>query len=333
MHQATYIRIGLLHYPGAMDSALQGLSEMFLLANRVCARYPQTQTVQFKVSHWQLGQTEVEPLPDSDVPGDDTAPALNLLIVPPSIDGEYYLDPSPMLLAWLNRRHQQGVIVCSVCAGAFILAAAGLLDNRKVTTHWNLSSQFAQRYPHIALDSDRVLINDGDIITAGGLMAWLDLGLELVAQFTRPTIMTELGKLLVIDTGQREQRYYKKFIPPLDHGNAAIVKAQHYIQHHYRQSLSIKALAEHCHVGERTFLRSFAAATGLKPTEYVQNVRIQQARELLETTTMPVEQVAFGVGYEDTNAFRKIFKRLTGLTPREFRARFGVRQAVGDGRA
>lgn len=322
MRQVSQIQIGLLHYPGAMQSAIQGLSEMFLLANRVCSRYPRTETVQFTVSHWQLGQAAVEPIPEAQATSDGSPIVLDLLIVPPCISGSYYLDPGSIIPAWLDAWHRRGAIVCSVCAGAFMLAAAGLLDDRQVTTHWNLSPQFEQRYPQISLDSDSVLLNDGDIITAGGLMAWLDLGLELVAQFTTPTVMVELGKLLVIDTGRREQRYYKKFMPRLNHGNAAIVKAQHYIQRHYQKALSIKALADHCHTGERTFLRSFTAATGLKPTEYIQNVRIQQARELLETTTMPVDQVAFRVGYEDANAFRKIFKRLTGLTPREFRVRF-----------
>ena len=318
MTNSRVLDIGLLQYPGALSSAIFGLTELLSLANRISARYTEAKFPEFQVTHWRVEGNNLFSQSHNTTRAD-------ILIVPPSIEGTYYQAPDRFVLQWLAAQHRQGTTVCSACVGAFILAAAGLLDQRQATTHWNFAAQFKSRFPQVQLDTDRLLINDGDIITAGGVMAWLDLGLELVAQYTRPAVMMELGKLLVIDTGHREQRYYKQFTPLFTHGNSAILKAQHYIQKHYREAdLTVKTLAKHSLLGERTFLRNFTDATGLTPLEYLQRTRIQKSQTLLETSNAPIEQIALQVGYEDPSAFRKIFKRLTGLTPREFRQRFAT---------
>lgn len=318
------ITIGLVEYPGAMTSAVLGLMDLFHLANRISGRYPQAKLPTFALSRWQADGSRVKPADAGAAPPTKESPFLDVVIVPPSIGGTYYEAPHRVLVDWLGERHAGGTIMCSACAGCFILAETGLLDGRRATTHWDFSSRFGERFPRVRLDTDQVLINDGDVVTAGGLMSWMDLGLELVEQFTRPTVMIELGKFLVIDTGRREQRYYKKFVPRLGHGNAAVVKTQHHIQQHFHAGLTVRALAERCHLGERTLLRQFFTATGFTPTEYIQNVRVQKARELIETTRLPIEIIASRVGYEDAGAFRKIFKRLTGLSPRAFRVRFSA---------
>lgn len=324
------IKIGLVEYPGAMTSAVLGLLDMFQLANNICDLYSEAKMPNFSVSRWQVDDSGIR-AGSSNEPAVGKGDFLDVVIIPPSISGTYYEAPNPRLIEWIRKQHNRGTVTCSACAGCFILAATGLLDERRATTHWDLSSRFTSHFPRVRLDSDEVLINDGDLVTAGGLMSWMDLGLELVAQFTRPTVMIELGKYLIIDTGRREQRYYKKFVPRLGHGNAAVVKAQHYIQRHFHAELSVKALARHCHLGERTLLRQFLSATGFTPTEYIQNVRIQKARELIETSSLPVETIASRVGYEDSGAFRKVFRRLTGLSPKEFRQRFGRDQTITAG--
>ena len=322
MPEAPAIHIGLLNYPGAMQSALHGLTEMFYFTDRICAEYTQAQLPRFATSHFMLqGETVVSD--NSFISTTTEKPSqLAVLIVPPSVGSHYYQQPSSFLLEWLKQVHVDGTIICSACAGTYILAAAGLLEQRPATTHWNLATHFQQGFPQVQLDTDRILINDGDIITAGGLMSWMDLGLELVEQFTRPAIVLELGKWLIIDTGNREQQFYKKFVPAYDHGNALVIKAQRYIQKSYMDPLTIKKLAADCTVTDRTLLRNFVSATGYTPMEYIQQVRIQKARELIETTTMRIEQIAFSVGYEDSSAFRKTFKKLTGLAPGEYRSRF-----------
>lgn len=308
--QPNTIRLTIIRYPGAMQSAIAGLSELFDLANRLIAKQ---QGVLF----------EVQVLPyQQDVLIHDIH-ANQIIILPPCTVGEFYTEPTDALSEWLRTQHAQGAVLCSICAGAFLLAQTGLLAQRPATTHWMLAEPFAQRFPDVCLDDSKILINDGDLITAGGLMAWLDLGLELVAQFSHPTIMRQLGKQLVVDTGPREQRYYRQFMPRLDHGDRAIRSCQHHMQRYYNTSLPISTLAKHSHLTERTFLRRFVRATGLKPSEYLQQLRIAKACDALESDLQPIEIIAASVGYEDTSAFRKTFIKITGLTPRDFRNRFG----------
>lgn len=306
------VQIGIVHYPGALLSAVQGMTEQFYLANRICAQQGLGEV--FKTHFCDSLKL---PYPDSEA-----LTPLQVVILPPCLEDSYYLAPSAALVDWLSASHRQGAIICSVCAGAFVLAATGLLDGRQATTHWALADDFSRRFPQVRVDSNKLLINDADLITSGGLMSWIDLGLELVAQFTNPHTMRQLGKYLIVDTGRREQRYYRSFTPRLDHGDRAILAVQHRLQRDFSRPVLIRALAEQAHLTERTFLRRFLGATGLKPTEYLQRLRIQKACELIESNGLTVEKVAAAVGYEDLSAFRKTFIKLTGQTPKEFKKRF-----------
>ena len=309
------INVAIVQYPGAMQSAVEGLRELFGLANRLSTE--QGTPAPFHI--------DIQDGPQLAATDKTTTPPLQVIILPPCIDGAYYTNEHQTLTLWLQAQHEQGAVLCSVCAGAFILAQTGLLDQRPATTHWLLAERFSERFPAVYLDDNKILINDGDLITAGGLMAWLDLGLELVAQFVHPALMRQLGKQLVVDTGPREQRYYRRFIPRLNHGDSTILKSQHHMQRHFRNNLSVKDLAIKSHLTERTFLRRFVRATGLKPSEYLQQLRVSKACDALESSQHTVENIASEVGYEDVSAFRKVFLKTTGLTPRDFRTRFGSR--------
>lgn len=302
------IQVIIIDYPDALQSAVQGLKELFLIANKITIE--NQLAIQFTVDVARPDR-KLEPEGGYDI-----------VILPPSLEGLYYKTPQPKLLKFITSAHQQGSIICSACTGAFILAKTGLLSHRPATTHWKLADEFSQQYPDVSLKIESLLINDGDIMSAGGLMSWIDLGLEIVAQFTRPHIMRTLGKYLIVDTGKREQRYYGRFTPNFNHGNQQILQVQHYIQTHYDQVLNIPRLAQVAHMTERTFLRQFTRYTTLKPTQYIQKVRVQKACELLESTTQSFEQIAFSTGYDDANSFRKVFIHIIGLSPSAFRARF-----------
>ncbi len=153
-------------------------------------------------------------------------------------------------------------------------------------------------------------------------MSWLDLGLALVEKLASPYVSRQLGKLLVIDTAGREQRYYQQFSPVFTHVDSVILRAQKSIQSRYRHAVKVSELAKESCLTERTFLRRFVKATGLKPKVYIQRLRVQKACDLLETTQQSFETIANNVGYEDTSACRKIFMRVMGLTPRAFKKRF-----------
>lgn len=175
-----------------MQTATQGLYEMFLLANRIAEEH---------------GLAERFDMQIIEVPDLATAKGKNhIVILPPNFIDEYYLTPAAELNQWIVKQHKQGAVICAVCAGTFILAETGLLNNRPATTHWGLSNQLQTLFTEVNVNSEKIIINDGDLITAGGLMSWMDLGLELVAQFLTPAVMRQLGKFLIIDTAPREQR-------------------------------------------------------------------------------------------------------------------------------
>ncbi|PSU47655.1 AraC family transcriptional regulator [Photobacterium frigidiphilum] len=302
------IRVVIIDYPHALQSAVLGFKELFILANKVIVDH--NHDMQFVIRIVQPDKMS-ESVSSSDI-----------VIIPPNLEGSYFKAPSSKLLMFLKDAHRMGAILCSACAGTFILAQTGLLDNRSATTHWQLADEFNEQYPKVSLKVESLLINDGDIISAGGLMSWIDLGLEIVAQFTRPHIMRTLGKYLIVDTGRREQRYYSSFSPKFSHGNEQILQAQHYIQANYNQSLNIVMLAALACMSERTFLRQFTNATTFKPIQYIQRVRVQKACELLESTTQSFEQITLNIGYDDVNSFRKVFIKIIGLSPSAFKARF-----------
>ncbi|WP_293266800.1 helix-turn-helix domain-containing protein [Neptunomonas sp.] len=314
------IHIGIIDYPGALQSAVQGLREVFIAANRICAQ--QQLDIVFDIDIYNVEQISMFLTKELSVKEEQSSNPFQAVILPPSLEGEYYINPAQTLKQWLLQQRAQGVILCSVCAGAFILASCGLLDQRPATTHWGLTERFNKTYPAVDLDSNKILINDTDLITAGGLMAWLDLGLELVAQFTQPRIMRLLGKYLIVDTGSREQRYYRSFVPALNHGDQVVLNVQHYLQVNFARNISMSELAVLSCLGERTFLRRFVKATELKPSQYLQQLRIQKACDLIESSYDSIELIATKVGYEDVSAFRKVFIKTMGLTPREFRNRF-----------
>lgn len=166
------------------------------------------------------------------------------------------------------------------------------------------------------------MIDGGDIISAGGLMSWTDLGLMLVARFLGPVVMAETARMLLVDPPGREQRYYSGFVPRLTHGDAAILKAQHVLQASEGRKARLAVLAAEAGLEPRTFLRRFQKATGLTATDYAQRLRVAKAQELLQFGQQPIERIAWEVGYSDPGAFRKVFLRVVGLPPGEYRQRF-----------
>lgn len=244
--------------------------------------------------------------------------------LPPCLDDAAEQPLAACYRDWLREQHGAGVLLASVCAGAFALAEAGLLEGRTVTTHWALAAQMAARFPRVQVMPERMVIDDGDLITAGGLMAWTDLGLALVTRLLGPTIAAETARFLVVDLNRESQRHFSSFAPSLDHGDAAVLAVQRWLQVEDGAEASLADMAARAGLGERTFLRRFRAATGLKPTEYCQQLRVSKAREMLEFSRQSIDQVAWQVGYRDSGAFRKVFTRLVGLSPGEYRRRFGT---------
>lgn len=316
--------VGLLVYPECQLAAVHGLTDLFVLAGEWAARMAEHERPPtIRVSHWKVsGPTgPVEKVWDShsDLPGS----SLKQVIAPPSLVLPERLPPMPAAAKWLFERHREGTTLCSVCAGAFVLAETGLLDGRPATTHWAFAKHLATRFPAVQLADDAMIVDDGDLVTAGGMLAWTDLGLLLVERHLGPSVMRATARFLLVEPPRQDQRPFRMFVPRFDHGDKEILRAQHHVHAHVSERHGVAGLAVHVGLGERTFLRRFAKATGLRPTEYLQQVRIAKAREALELTQQTVDNIAWSVGYEDPSAFRKVFRRLTSLSPQDYRERFG----------
>jgi len=320
--------IGLLIYPDCQLSAIYGLTDLFRIACDWALREPGSVQANephpvIRVSHWQW-QADAKAMQcvwDSHPGG---AHRLSHVIAPPSLVMPERMQPMPDIASWLSARHAEGSKLCSVCAGAFVLADTGLIDGRRATTHWAFAKTLAERFPNVEVAEDHMVLDDGDILTAGGILAWTDLGLTLVEHLLGPSIMLATAHFLLVEPPGRLQRPFAHFIPNFDHGDTAVLRVQHHLHATPAEPHASADLAALARLGERTFLRRFSKATGLRPTEYLQQVRIARAREALELTLRPVDQIAWQVGYGDPATFRKLFRKITGLAPNLYRQRFGI---------
>jgi transcriptional regulator GlxA family with amidase domain len=317
--------LGVLIYSGAQMAAVHGLTDLFGVANRIAAEHQSEQLPLLRISHWRAEAGEAptrvfDSLPDVDQP-------LAALLIPPSIAGFSEGQASAALLDWLRGQHRAGTILGGVCVGSILLAESGLLDGRTATTHWTSAKSFIARYPAIRLEADKPIVDDGDLITTAGLMAWSELGLRLVDRLLGPSIAASTARFLVVEHSDSASQCGSNFAPILGHGDAAILKVQHGLQASGAVDVSLAAMAQEAGLEERTFLRRFRSATGLKPTEYCQHLRVGKARQMLEFTNGTIDHIAWTVGYQDPGAFRAIFKKITGLAPSDYRSRFGVSPA------
>ncbi|WHS59730.1 GlxA family transcriptional regulator [Pseudomonas sp. G2-4] len=320
--QRAVAELGVLIYPGAQLAAVHGLTDLFAVAQQIAAEQASALLPQLRVSHWQAEDDEAP----QRVFDSATGPAGKLvaLLIPPSLAGFSEGQVSQALMDWLRAQHAGGTVLGGVCVGSILLAESGLLDGRSATTHWTSAKSFAARYPKIKLNADKPIVDDGDLITTAGLMAWSELGLRLVDRLLGPSIATRTAQFLVIEHSDSASQCGSNFAPILGHGDAAILKVQHWLQSSGAVDVSLGAMAERAGLEERTFLRRFRAATGLKPTEYCQHLRVGKAREMLELTNGTIDHIAWTVGYQDPSAFRATFKKITGLGPSDYRAKFGV---------
>lgn len=328
--RAPCAEIGLLLYPQCHMAMVHGITDLLQVASSFSERRG---GAPLRVTHWNMNSASkitrcydshpgVEHGPDVVI-----APSFALNQLPGHVDAKQAMPYT----TWLSERHAVGATLASTGCGAFMLAATGLLSGRAVTTHWLHADKLQADFPDVKIDVSKVVIEDGEILTAGGMMAWTDLGMRLIDRLLGPTVMVEAAQFWLIDPAGREQRHYSIFAPRLTHGDEAILKVQHWLQSNPMRSIALSEMARAATMEERTFLRRFKSATGMTPTGYTQQLRIGKARELLQFTKRPVDQVARAVGYSDAASFRRLFQRLVGLTPGEYRRRF---EAInGDGLA
>lgn len=313
--------VGILLYPGAQMSSVLSMTDLFVVSNRFSGP---AGPGSIRVSHWEADATSSPRCVFDTMPGSRSDPSV--LILPPSLTTPSTADTGAPYVDWIREHFHKGSIVASVCAGAFPLGETGLLNGRFATTHWAYEEEFSARFPSVKLDVDRLLVDEGQILTAGGVMSWTDLCLRLLERLRGAEVMTQTARFLLVDPPGREQRYYHLFSPRMSHGDTAVLKAQEWLQEMKAQDVSLEALAAVAGLERRTFLRRFRRATGMTTSEYAQRLRVSKACELLQFGQLNVDEIAWKSGYQDPAAFRKIFHRYVGLTPGEYRRRFGAFQ-------
>jgi transcriptional regulator GlxA family with amidase domain len=235
---------------------------------------------------------------------------------------EKFLKSHKSLGGWIARQWEQGALVAANCTGTFLLAEVGLLDKRNATTTWWLEKHFRQRYPKVRLDVRHLLTDDERLICAGGIPTHQHLALRMVEHFFSPAIASLCAKTLLVDVGQTAQAPFLPLSDASDHGDSLVAKAQYRLQQNLRKSLTIKGLAAELAVSQRTLTRRFNSALGMQPLTYLQNLRIEAAKQLLEITDMNVETIIHEVGYSDASSFSRLFQERTEMTPTAYRDRF-----------
>ena len=228
------------------------------------------------------------------------------------------------LVSWVRDRASQARRVASVCTGAFILAATGLLDERRAVTHWNYCARLARRHPRITVDSDPIFIQDGAIFTSAGVTSGIDLALAMVEQDVGRDIALETARDLVVFL--KRPGGQNQFSAALDLQSATgdFASLHHWILANLAEDLSLRQLARHAGMSERSFLRHYHAATGVTPARAVEKLRLEAAQQLLATTRLPAKRIAAKCGFGSEETMRRNFIRLYGVGPQEYRERFGV---------
>ena len=326
------IRIGILVYPGCLRSAAVMPHDVFKIANTLARLRPAgTQPLRFEplwVSargdvlqevdglHFQACDIKTVELDALMIPGIDHQDASQLDELLAALAPEQEL-----ILEYLQRER----LLISSCSSTCLLARTGLLNGRRATTSWWLSAWFRKKFPDVMLEAEELIVVDGKLVSSGGVTSYIDLSLWLLAHFAGDELRQLTAKILLVDANRHSQAPYIAKAMLQDQGHVVIERARRWLNQRLDQRWSMAELASYCHVSQRTLLRRFQEALNLSPIHYVQQLRVERAKALLETTRLSLEDITARCGYEDVSSFSKIFKQWAQVTPKDYRRRFGLR--------
>jgi transcriptional regulator GlxA family with amidase domain len=228
------------------------------------------------------------------------------------------------VVPWLKRWHKRGAAIASVCSGVGLVAATGMLDGKRATTHWALADRFREKYPTVKWMPELMVTEDGDLYCGGGVHAALDLSLYLVEKFCGYDIAMESAKALLIDMPRAWQAGFAVVPLKTEHNDEAISTAQDWLHQNFHRPFPLEAPAHRAGMSLRNFVRRFKQATGDSPLNYLQKLRIAAAKRLLESNHRTMQEISDAVGYQDVAFFRSLFQRHTGVSPSAYRERFGA---------
>jgi transcriptional regulator GlxA family with amidase domain len=252
------------------------------------------------------------------------------LIIVPSLNHNYEraIKGNQLLIDWLRQQYKNGTEIASICTGAFLLAAAGLLDGKSCSTHWAASENFRNKFPGVNIQTDKLITDEDGIYTNGGAYSFLNLMIYLVEKYYDRQTAIFCSKVFQIEMDRQSQSSFIIFKGQKMHGDEIVKEAQNYIENKPEEKISIVEIASRFPVSRRQFDRRFIKATGNTPLEYAQRVKIEVAKKALETTRKTINEVMYEVGYSDEKAFREVFRKITGLTPLEYKGRYNRESTV-----
>jgi transcriptional regulator GlxA family with amidase domain len=252
----------------------------------------------------------------------------DLLIIPSlSHDYENAIKKNKELIIWIREQYKSGAEIASICTGAFLLASTGLLDGKTCSTHWNAATDFRRMFPNIHLQTDKLITAAKGIYTNGGAYSFLNLVLFLVEKYFDRQTAILCSKVFQIDIERTSQSPFFIFQTQKNHGDELICQAQTYIEENLNEKISFEVLASKLAISRRNFDRRFIRAVGNTPVEYLQRVKVEFAKKTLEKGRKSIFEVMDEVGYSDDKAFREVFKKITGLSPLDYRAKFNKEAA------
>lgn len=290
--------------PHLFDVQLVGLTKEIRLSNGVFSIHPD------KLLH-EVDETDLIIIPA--LSGDmNTAVELNKAFAP-----------------WIVNQYQAGAEIASLCIGAFLLASTGLLSGKQCSTHWLFANEFRQTFPEVELMDSSIITESQGIYSSGGASSYWNLLLCLIEKYTNRETAVLASKYFAIDIDRSNQSAFMMFQGQKDHDDPEILLAQDFIEQHFQDKITVDQLADMVAIGRRSFERRFKAATNNTVIEYIQRVKIEAAKRKLESSRMNVNEVMMDVGYTDTKAFRDVFKKITGLTPIDYRNKYN-KQLIGN---
>ncbi len=322
----SVITIGVFIYDQVLLSTAIGLCDIFNSANMLADKnnLNTQRTAQFKINLLSWDGSEI-----CAANGLNFAPQkslkncrnLDILIIPGMINS-VDVKENKIISKKIKSLYNTNTLICSVCAGAFYLACAGILNDKRATSHWSLISRYKKLFPKVYWVPNNLLVIEDSIITSGGVSSYQELALHLIAQYHSPLLVKYVSNFLLIEPNRNIQTPYEMTLLPLSHSDQEILELQRWIQSHYSESIDQKSMAYKVKMSERTFMRRFKKSTGYTPLEYVQEVRLLQTKELLEQSTNTFENITPMVGYSNVSSFRKLFIKRVGIPPSEYRNRF-----------
>jgi len=335
----TTIRIWV--YDGILASGVAGPIDVLSAANHLRARETSRKPDTIPLFKWYVESLDGNPVTAASgqriaVDGkiDPRKRADAVLITAPFFSNmDEFISRSEQLNALtsaLRRQSKSGSLLAAVCTGNYLLAEAGLLDGRAATTHWTKVADFSRRYPRVELRAREVVIGQEGILSGGSATSYLNLAVRLVETFAGERLAAMTAKSLFIDMNRTSQASYTKLLDDHGHTDPLVARAQQRMEATLEKGFVLSELAAWLAVSERTLNRHFKQAVGLAPLAYLQNLRIEVAKQLLETRPIGLEVISQRVGYSDPSTFRQLFKRKTGLSPSEYQTRFARSSVAGD---